>query len=162
MESAFDKAFEALIGNEGGYANHPEDQGRETMWGVTASMARNSGYMGPMRDMPIEVAKEIYRKRYWRPEFEKMPYVVAFQCFDSAVNSGALVAVKWLQRAVGVREDGIIGPITLAAVARLDPLVIVIRFGAIRLQFLASLPNWPSFGRGWVNRVAANLLAAVR
>jgi len=33
--SAFDDAFEALLGNEGGYANHPSDPGGETMWGAS-------------------------------------------------------------------------------------------------------------------------------
>lgn len=156
----FERAFADLLGNEGGYSDNPADKGGETMWGITIATARHAGYTGAMRDMPVEVAKEIYRERYWRAEFDRLPYVVAFQCFDAAVNSGPVVAIKWLQEAVGVRADGVIGPVTMAAVAKLDPLVIVLRFSATRLAFLASLPSWPTFGRGWANRVAGNLAKA--
>lgn len=156
----FDRAFEALLGNEGGYSNNPRDRGGETMWGVTVNTARHAGYMGPMKDMPVDVAKDIYRERYWRPEFDQMPYVVAFQVFDSAVNSGPTIAIKWLQEALQVNADGVIGPVTMATLAKAEPLVVVMRFMAVRLKFLASLPSWPDFGRGWANRVANNMLKA--
>jgi len=35
---------------------------------------------------------------------------------DAGVNHGVRRAAKWLQRAAGVEEDGIVGPRTLAAV----------------------------------------------
>lgn len=161
MTSNFDRAFSSLLGNEGGYSNHPSDPGGETMWGITLTTARHAGYAGKMRDMSVEVAKEIYRERYWRPEFDRMPYMVAFQVFDAAVNSGTVVAVKWLQNAIGVKEDGIIGQVTMAAIGKRDPLETVIRFNSTRLSFLASLPSWPSFGRGWILRVANNMIKAI-
>jgi lysozyme family protein len=157
----FDRAFTDLLGNEGSYSNHPNDPGGETMWGITAATARRAGYTGSMKEMPVAVVKDIYRERYWNPAFDRMPYAVAFQCFDAAVNSGPAVAIKWLQKAVGVKDDGIIGPVTMAAVAKVDPLAIVIRFNAARLSFLTSLPTWSTFGRGWVNRIVGNLLKAV-
>ena len=52
--SSFDDAFKALIGSEGGYSFNPADPGGETMWGVTARVARASGYAGPMKDLPLE------------------------------------------------------------------------------------------------------------
>lgn len=153
----FDRAFDELLNNEGGYSNNPKDPGGETMWGITSATARHAGYAGPMRDMPKEVAKEIYRERYWHQGLDRMTYSVAFQVFDSSVNSGKIVAARWLQKAVGVKDDGIIGPVTMAAVEKIDPLVIVIKFNAARLVFLASLPSWQTFGRGWVNRIASNM-----
>jgi lysozyme family protein len=110
-----------------------------------------------MRDMPLDVAKEIYRERYWRPEFDRMPYPVAFQVFDAAVNSGPVVTIKWLQQAVGDKDDGLMGPVTMAAIDAVDPLKFVLKFSAVRLAFLVNLPSWPAFGRGWVNRVAGNM-----
>ncbi len=161
MQSHFERAFADLLENEGGYTKNPKDPGGETMWGITAATARHAGYMGPMADMPVSVAKEIYRERYWHPSFDQMSYAVAFQVFDASVNSGNVVAARWLQKAVGVKDDGIIGPITMAAVARLSPLEIVIKFNAARLAFLAALPSWQYFGRGWVNRIANNMTKAV-
>ena len=34
-EISFDKAFEILIGHEGGYVNHPDDPGGETKFGIS-------------------------------------------------------------------------------------------------------------------------------
>jgi len=60
-----------------------------------------------------------------------------------------------------VEDDGIIGPITMAAVTTADPLALVARCNATRLLFMTSLSTWPSFGRGWANRIADNLLRTV-
>jgi len=157
----FDRAFDALLRREGGYANNPKDPGGETNYGITVAVARNYGYTGSMRDMPISTAKAIYRTRYWLKQFDEMPYAVAFQVFDGAVNSGVSQSVKWLQTAVGVKTDGAIGPLTMVALAKADPLAVVIQYNAARLLYLAKLPIWATFGKGWANRIAANLLEAV-
>jgi len=60
-------------------------------------VARDSGYTGPMRDMPLSTAKAVYREKYWLRQLDDMPYAVAFQVFDGAVNSGVTQSVKWLQ-----------------------------------------------------------------
>lgn len=157
--SAFDEAFAALIESEGGYSNNPSDHGGETMWGVTARVARAHGYAGPMRDLPLDTAKAIAKSEYWDVyRCDDMPPRVAFQVFDAAYNGGH--PVEWLQRAAGVKTDGVIGPVTLAAVNAADPGIICMRLNAYRLQYMASLPSWPTFGRGWARRIANNLLRA--
>lgn len=154
----FDTAFDRLIGHEGGYSNHPDDPGGETMWGVTAAVARANGYAGSMRSYPRELAKSLYRSLYWdKVKADSMPFPVAFQVFDAAVNHGTGQAAKFLQRAAGVVDDGIIGPKTLAAVAARDAAAILLLFNAEREQFYTDLKTWPSFGKGWSRRVVANL-----
>lgn len=155
--SAFDDSFKALIGNEGGYSNNPADPGGETMWGVTKRVAQAHGYAGAMRDLPLETAKAIAKAQYWDPfHCDQLPAAVAFQVFDCAYNGGH--PAQWLQQAVGVAADGQIGPGTLAAVAAADPDKIIMRFDAYRLKYMASLSSWPTFGKGWANRIADNLL----
>lgn len=154
----FDTAFDRLIGHEGGYSNHPDDPGGETMWGITAAVARANGYAGAMRDLPRDVAKNIYRAQYWdKVRAESMPFSVAFQVFDAAVNHGAGQAAKFLQRAAGVADDGAIGPKTLAAVAAVPAAALLMLFNAEREQFYTDLNTWPSFGKGWSRRVVTNL-----
>lgn len=155
--SNFDRAFVELLGNEGGYTNNPNDPGGETNWGITVAVARENGYVGAMKDMDQTVAKAIYAKRYWLPAFDALPYSVAFQVFDGVVNSGIGQAVRWLQRAVGVADDGKLGPITLTAVAALPVGSVVLAFNAERLTFMTNLSTWPSFGKGWARRIAGNL-----
>jgi len=157
--STFNDAFAALMGNEGGYSNNPADPGGETMWGVTKRVAVAHGYTGAMRDLPLDVARSIAKAEYWDPsQCDAMPYEVAFQVFDAAYNGG--LPARWLQLAAGVPADGRIGPQTLAAVNATDPDKLVLRFDAYRLKYLANLTAWPTFGRGWANRIANNLLRA--
>lgn len=155
--SNFDRAFRELVGNEGGYSNHPDDPGGETNWGITVAIARENGYVGAMKDMDQTVAKTIYARKYWLSAFDSLPYPVAFQVFDGAVNSGIGQAVRWLQRAVGVADDGKLGPITLNAVSAAPVASVVLLFNAERLMFMTNLSTWPSFGKGWARRIAGNL-----
>lgn len=157
--STFDEAFDRLMVHEGGYSNHPADPGAETMWGVTARVARAKGYKGAMRDLPKEFAKSaIYRPDYWDAvQADSLHESVRYDVFDAAVNSGKVQAIKWLQRAAWVKDDGVIGPVTLAAVNSFGPLLQA-RFNGMRLTFLTSLPTWPTFGKGWARRIASNLL----
>lgn len=153
----FDEAFDRLIGHEGGYADHPSDPGGQTMWGVTARVARANGFTGDMRDLPREKAKQIYRDLYWSPvKADQLPEAAQFDVFDAAVNSGVGQAAKWLQRVVGATPDGSIGPATIAAAAAAGPLIGA-RFNGVRLQFMTDLPTWGAFGKGWARRVAGNL-----
>lgn len=154
----FDVAFERLVGHEGGYVNHPDDPGGETNWGITQRTAREAGYLGSMRELTREQAREIYRTAYWqRARCDEFDGAIAFQLFDAAVNHGIGNAIRFLQRAVGVADDGVIGPVTMAAVKSMTVTDVLARFNAARLRFYTSLSTWPSFGRGWARRVAGNL-----
>ncbi len=151
----FDEAFDRLLGHEGGYSNHASDPGAETMWGVTANVARATGYAGPMRELPVGLAKSIYRAQYWNPvRADDLPPAVRYHVFDAAVNSGVTQAGKWLQRAVGAHEDGKIGPATCAAARAAHPDSVVRRMNGHRLRFMAGLKHWPSFSKGWAFRIA--------
>jgi len=155
--SAFDDAFTALIGNEGGYSNNPADPGGETMWGITQRVAQAHGYTGAMQDLPLETAKAIAKAQYWDVySCDNFDHRIAFQVFDAAYNGGH--PALWLQNAVGVPMDGIIGPVTIAAVNAADPLQVILRFNSYRLSYFTALSTWPTFGRGWANRIAHNLL----
>jgi lysozyme family protein len=155
----FDEAFHRLLGHEGGFSDHPADTGGATMWGVTERVARDYGYKGDMRDLPVEMAKVIYRTLYWdRCQCAQLPPWIAFQVFDAAVNSGVKQASLWLQRAVGAQPDGIIGAKTIACARRADPGTAVARFNAHRLQAMTDMKGWPAFGKGWARRIASNLM----
>ena len=144
----FDAAFDKLIKHEGGYSDHAADPGGKTRYGITEAVAREAGYQGDMRDLPLDVAKQIYKHKYW---VESLPPDVRYVVFDAAVNSGPAQAAKWLQRACGVLDDGVIGPQTIQA-AKAEG--VKSRLLAQRLRFMAGLSTWPNFGRGWARRIA--------
>lgn len=155
----FDEAFEKLIGHEGGYSNHPDDKGGETMHGVTIKVARAHGYTGAMRDLPLAKAKEVYRAAYWDAvRADDLPEAVRFDVFDASVNSGPGQAIRFLQRATGSTDDGRLGPQTMRAVKAMDPQLLDKRLNGYRLRFMTELKVWPSFGRGWAARIATNLI----
>lgn len=151
----FDTAFTRLLGHEGGYSDHAADPGGKTRYGITEAVARTAGYRGDMRELPLDLAKRIYRAEYWDAvKAEQLPAGVRYAVFDAAVNSGVGQSIKWLQRAAGVTADGVIGPQTLAAVNQFTAESLRLRVLSQRLRFMAALPTWPSFGRGWANRIA--------
>lgn len=151
----FNTAFELLLGHEGGFSDHSADPGGKTKFGITEAVARQAGYKGDMRELPVEVAKEIYLERYWKPiSADDLPPGIRYTVFDAAVNSGPTQAARWLQRALGVEADGIIGPRTLQACYAQDARALRLRMLAHRLRFMSGLPNWPAFSRGWARRIA--------
>lgn len=154
----FDRAFETLLGHEGGYSNHPDDPGGATMYGITEAVARRVGYRGDMKDLPLDLAKRIAFEEYWKPAgCEEWPEPIRFDVFDVAYNSGVKTAIKMVQRAAFAEADGIIGPKTRVAVKSSNPLILYARISGARLEYLTGLPGWTSFGKGWARRIAANL-----
>ena len=153
----FDQSFERLIGHEGGYVNHPADPGGETKFGIT-----KRSYPGEdIKGMTLDRAKAIYLRDYWGPSgCDVVPDAVKFDLFDMAVNSGVKAAIRLLQEASGADVDGVLGPRTIMAVQSMPATRLLARFNGCRLDFMAGLPTWPSFGRGWARRIAANLKAA--
>jgi len=155
----FDQAFDRLLLHEGDYSFHAADPGGETMYGITAAVAKDRGYTGMMMDLTIDQAKAIYRSAYWTPLFaDQLPPEVRFDVFDGAVNSGVGQSARWLQRALCVTVDGVIGPATLAACQFVPGAILRLQYNGQRLVFLSNLATWPTFGRGWARRISKNLL----
>lgn len=148
------QSMKQLLGNEGGFVDHPKDPGGATNYGITQRVAREHGFQGDMRNFPISMARGIYEADYWKPiKADQLPDSLRFHVFDAAVNSGPAQAIKWLQRAAGVAEDGIVGPRTISAASMVTPA----KYSAIRLRFMTGLSTWTTFGKGWARRIADNL-----
>jgi lysozyme family protein len=152
--SAFEKSFERLMGHEGGYTPGVGDPGGETNWGISK---RSYPHLN-IKKLTRAAAKEIYRRDFWqRARMDEFDLALAFQVFDFAVNSGIETAVRKLQAAAGVADDGHVGPITVAAIKAKSVADMVMLFAAERLDFWTSLSTWSRFGRTWARRAAQNL-----
>lgn len=151
----FDQAFTTLIGHEGGYVNDPRDPGGETKFGISKRVYPDVDIAA----LTLDSARVIYKRDYWdRALCDQLPPGVAFQVFDCAVNSGIGQSIRFLQRAVGVADDGRVGPLTIRAVQRLDAEAVVSRFNGQRLDFMTRLSSWDVYGKGWARRIAKNLM----
>lgn len=150
----FDTAFERLIGHEGGYVNDPKDPGGETKWGISKRAYPHLN----IAELTREDARILYKKDFWdQLRGDELHDGVAFQAFDFAVNSGMHTAIRYLQRAVGVADDGAWGPLSQRAAMNLTESDTILRLLAERLDYMTRLKNWPDHGKGWARRIAANL-----
>lgn len=162
----FDKAFELLIGHEGGYTTLRSDPGNWTggkvgvgvLKGTKYGIAANSYPNEDIKNLTLARAKQIYKRDYWDKVWgDRLPASLAFHVFDMAVNSGISRGVKLLQKTVGSAQDGIMGPATLRAAQAMDVNAAIMLYSANRLKFYTSLSTFGTFGKGWTNRVANNL-----
>ena len=162
----FDQAFGRLIGHEGGYSMDRKDPGNWTggrvgvgqLKGTKYGIASNTYPDVDIKNLTLAQAKEIYRRDWWdKIAGDQLPGAVTAQVWDFAVNAGMSTAKRALQRAVGVADDGIFGPITLAKILQTDLNDVLLRFNAQRLKFYTALSTWPTYGKGWTRRVAGQL-----
>lgn len=164
----FDMALEHILRFEGGYVDHPLDPGGATNFGITRRTLANWRGVKPYWKLPKTEVKnltktevrQIYRTKYWQPcGAHKLPPAIGLVVFDFAVHSGPKTAVKKLQQIIGTATDGIVGPLTLAAVKRAikrhGHQKLVNEYIAHRHGFLKSLRGYKTFGRGWRNRLDA-------
>lgn len=120
----FDIAIKHTLFFEGEYSNHRLDRGGSTMYGITEKVARENGYNGDMKDLPLSKARNIYFVNYWQPLRlnEMYSQEVANELFDTAVNMGVRTSGKFLQESINMLDnadlkiDGIIGPKTMQSV----------------------------------------------
>lgn len=165
MSLKFDRAVEVVLEHEGGFVDHPRDPGGATKYGISLRFARERGTMldidgdGDVDKTDIQLltkdkAKMVYREVFWRGvRGDELPPGIDLAVFDFAVNSGISRAVRFLQRALGIQEDGIIGPQTMGRIKAADPATVVRALTIQRLNFLRGLKTWNTFGRGWQRRV---------
>ena len=153
----FANSLAALLKDEGGNDDDPDDHGGRTSRGVTqreydayrAAKGLPAGDVWKATDAEIT---EIYHDYYWEPWCDKFPVGLDYLFFDMAVNAGPHRATLLLQSALGVIADGHIGPITMSKLVTADPASLIAKYSDAKRAFYRSL-NQPKFLRGWLNRV---------
>lgn len=177
-----DKYIDDLIKREGGYVNNPNDRGGATNYGITEAVARVNGWKGPMRDLPLDLAKQIYKQQYWiNPRFDQvntLSPLIAEELLDTGVNCGVAFAKPLLQRALNLLNnqgkggwpdlavDGIYGSATLGALKiflvkrgkdgeKVMLKVLNIMQGQRYIEICERNPTQEQFFYGWIsNRIA--------
>ena len=157
MKQNFEECMARLLDHEGGYVWHAEDPGGETNLGVTRAVyeqyAGRQVMDGEMKGLTHDDVYPIYKENYWdRVRGDDLPSGVDWSVFDFCVNSGVSRSAKALQRIIGVEQDGGIGPMTLRAVAEVEPAEIIEQMHHMRDSFYRSLSTFDTFGRGWTRR----------
>ncbi|MDQ5910489.1 MAG: hypothetical protein QG599_2585 [Pseudomonadota bacterium] len=145
----FHRCIDFILAEEGGYVNHPTDPGGETNFGIS-----KRAYPGlDIKALTRISAIDLYRRDYWTPiQGDDLPPGLDLVLLDTAVNMGVRTAIKLLQRALNLSEDGVMGKLTLTAAQNALPRVLTdfCAERALRYEFNA---NEATFGRGWYRRL---------
>jgi lysozyme family protein len=175
--SDFDRAVVVVLKHEGGWVSNPADPGGETNFGISSLFIVNEkltaedlgidpatflkpGYLKPMT---VDTAKALYRRCFWdRFEYGNIAdQLAATKVFDSAVNCGPVRSHMFAQRAstrIGhpATPDGILGPMTLAAINACAPQPFVAAFADEMRQYyetlVANRPALAEFESNWLKR----------
>lgn len=170
----------AVFAHEGGYVNDPKDPGGETNHGITVAVARNHGYTGAMRDMPQEVAANIYVTDYiTKPGYGDiitLSPAVGHKLVDAGVNTGTSRSSRWFQQSLNslsrdgkdypkLTVDGKIGTGTVFAYKELVRVrgkvraceMVIKLVDAQQANHYMSLTNTPQYLPGWIDNRIGNV-----
>lgn len=166
VAATYDAAMVRVFADEGGYTNDPVDPGGATNFGITIHDARmywkEDATPADVRNMPKDVAKDIYKKHYAAPvRYDDLPAGFDYSVFDAGINSGVGRAIPWAGKAIGQPVRNINDVVPLAQIAK-DKVSLIQNYWAIRLSFLHGLHTWSHFGPGWGRRCAQGEAAAVK
>lgn len=140
------KYFPKLLGWEGGFVNDPTDRGGATNMGVTIATYKAMGWdndgdgdidVADLKLMTHDQAQSICKKNYWDrwKADEIKSQAVAESLVEWVWGSG-----KWgiilPQRALGIKDDGIVGPKTLEAVNKAAAPVFHEKLRLAKLNFI--------------------------
>jgi lysozyme family protein len=164
MNANFDFCFDRIIKSEGGYVWDKDDAGGETNLGVTkqawSEFLKRPIQDGEMKKLTVSDVKPFYKQMYWDSiKCDDLPSGLDYVVFDFGINAGTKKSAKFLQRAVGAAEDGVIGPATLALVKNIEVPLLINTFTELKENFYNAIvgnnPTQNKFLKGWMNRVAS-------
>jgi lysozyme family protein len=153
-----ERALAVILPFEGGWSDHREDPGGATMKGITLATFRAwrknpNATKAELRAITDAEVAQIYEKNYYRASgADAAPWPMSLMVLDCAINQGVRRAVEWSQAIIGVDVDGKPGDKTrraLAVTGRDEALKLADR----REKHYRSLSTFPTFGRGWMNRL---------
>lgn len=112
---------------EGGYSNRKADLGGPTNFGITQAYYDDFRKRKKIHKQSVQLITagerdDIYLEHWTNAKCGSMPGPVAVVVFDTAFNFGVGKAIKHLQRAMHLNDDGAFGNFTKNALAKEDPL----------------------------------------
>lgn len=166
----FIRASDIILNHEKGFQKDYQDAGnwtggkvgagelKGTKWGISAGQYPTLDIEGLTR----EDARLIYFTDYWRKiRGDRLPFGIALALFDFYVTSHPPAVFKAIQKAVGVKQDGIFGDITLASVLNHNPAYVIEQLTTNRILYYTDLEKFPRYKGGWVRRAVETMTLAL-
>jgi lysozyme family protein len=173
MSADFQTAYQLMIVHEGGYVNDPDDPGGETYKGVARKihskwsgwttidlLKRQAGFPANLdKDNELQEAiSEFYRVTFWDKINGDLfaNQDVANSIFDFGVNAGVATSASLAQLVVGVKADGVIGPVSVKAFNDFDADHFLAAFTVAKIARYVNIvkkrPSSRKYFYGWVLR----------
>lgn len=145
----FEECVEIILKWEGEYSNHPDDSGGETKFGIS----KKAYPLLDIKNLNRKHAISIYRQDYYfAVGGDAIPEEVRLVILSSAVNQGVSFALRAIQSILKVKVDGRLGPKTLEALSKAEPVELKREFLRRQVEQYFSLKK-PVFLKGWILRV---------
>lgn len=161
------KLIPIILKWEGDYVNHPNDKGGPTNKGVTIATyeayCRKKGYPKPtverLKNLTQEQWIDILKTMYWdRWKADQIKNQSIANILVDWVWASGTWGIKYPQRILGVKDDGIVGPKTIAALNDYpDQSELFKKIWMRRKQHFEDIvkadPTQKVFLKGWLNRL---------
>ena len=139
MQKNFDSALAHVLSFAGGWCERSFNSAAAANRGITLAMLERhrgqSAAVDALRALTKKETAAIYRALYWDAcHCGQLPSGIDLAVLDCAVTEGPALAVRVLQEAANVKADGLIGPVTLAAVLSAPPEALLAAFISNRMQ----------------------------
>lgn len=146
----FSSAMAFILRSEGVQSDDPNDPGGFTRFGIS----QRAHLDVDVPNLTQADAIEIYRSHYWvSASLDRLPGPIAVAAMDACVQHGIRPAIRMLQHTLGVQQDGVVGPVTIAAAERANAEDLVLDYCARRGVYYAHLATFDRFGFGWLRRI---------
>lgn len=159
--------FQIIRKWEGGWSDHEADRGGKTNMGITLTTWRSCGYdkdgdgdidADDLRLITPDDIFQVFKQHYW--DRYQADYIhnqsIANICVDWLWASG-VHGIKRVQRLLQIKEDGIVGPQTVASINLANQRQLFEAIKADRIRFIDEIcardPSQQVFRKGWLNRI---------
>lgn len=170
----FEKTMELVMRNEGGYVLHEveHDTGGRTFAGIAENYwpdwegwdyIDGGNNTSPSNPKMVELVNSFYKENFWNPlRLDGVnDFQTAYSIYDFAVNGGVKTSARLAQKTAGVKEDGKIGAISLAAINDMDGQYFEALFAVYKLdrymKIIGNNHSQAKFAKGWANRTLSVL-----
>lgn len=157
-----------ILSFEGGYVNDPHDPGGATNRGVTIATWRQVGYDKDgdgdidVADLklitPADAVNRVMKPHYWdRWQADRIKSQSVANLVVDWVWASGKYGITGVQKLLGVKEDGIVGEKTLAAMNGRNARELFADIKRARISFIEGIikrdPSQMVFKKGWLSRL---------
>lgn len=160
------KLFPFILKWEGGFVNDPNDLGGATNMGITIntfvrwrkSQKKDVPTVDDLKKISKEEVFEIFKAEYWdKYKADQIKNQKVANCLVDWLWLSGLPAIKRVQTMLGLKADGLVGPLTIGAINKTNTTKLLSMLYKDRENYIDAIckarPANEKFRKGWMNRL---------